>query len=121
MGVPFLCMPYFADQFINMSYIVDVWRVGLELEKVTRVEIKRKVEQLIRDESLVGKLHKLKEVTMETTSRNGSSFKNFEKFANAVAVGDICRNMHRSTPAARGPSSFTLHLQARTSSGDKHR
>ncbi|KAK9090788.1 hypothetical protein Sjap_023965 [Stephania japonica] len=32
---------------------------------------------------------------------------------------DVCRTMHRSTPVAM-PSSFPLHLQARTFSGDKH-
>ncbi|KAK9137390.1 hypothetical protein Sjap_007984 [Stephania japonica] len=37
-----------------------------------------------------------------------------------VVVGDVCWKMHRSTPAAMA-SSFTLHLQARTFSVDKHR
>ncbi|GKV08839.1 hypothetical protein SLEP1_g20415 [Rubroshorea leprosula] len=27
--VPFLCWPYFADQFLNQSYISDIWKVGL--------------------------------------------------------------------------------------------
>ncbi|GFY82942.1 hypothetical protein Acr_02g0011820 [Actinidia rufa] len=30
-GVPFLCWPYFGDQFLNQSYICDVWKVGLGL------------------------------------------------------------------------------------------
>ncbi|KAK9085375.1 hypothetical protein Sjap_025786 [Stephania japonica] len=37
-----------------------------------------------------------------------------------VMVGDVYRKMHRSTPVSRGPSSSALHLQACTSSGDKH-
>ena len=28
-GVPFLCWPYFVDQFANRSYICDIWRTGL--------------------------------------------------------------------------------------------
>ena len=30
-GTPVLCWPYFADQFVNESYICDVWRTGLRL------------------------------------------------------------------------------------------
>ncbi|KAK1352353.1 hypothetical protein POM88_053292 [Heracleum sosnowskyi] len=32
-GVPFLCWPYFADQFLNQTYICDVWKVGLRCDK----------------------------------------------------------------------------------------
>lgn len=52
-GVPFLCWPYFADQFSNESYICDVWKVGLKFNKqeesgiITREEIKNKVDQLL--------------------------------------------------------------------------
>ncbi|KAI3976746.1 hypothetical protein MKX01_008604 [Papaver californicum] len=31
--VPFICWPYFADQFLNQCYICDVWQVGLQLNK----------------------------------------------------------------------------------------
>ncbi|PRQ53395.1 putative hydroxycinnamate 4-beta-glucosyltransferase [Rosa chinensis] len=34
--VPFLCWacwPYIVDQFINESYICDVWKVGLRFDK----------------------------------------------------------------------------------------
>ncbi|KAJ0100630.1 hypothetical protein Patl1_21734 [Pistacia atlantica] len=44
-GLPFLCWPYFADQFIDESYICDVWKVGLRFKRdesgiITREEIK---------------------------------------------------------------------------------
>jgi UDP:flavonoid glycosyltransferase YjiC (YdhE family) len=53
-GVPFLCWPYFADQFLNETYICDVWKVGLKFDKnkcgiITREEIKNKVETVISD------------------------------------------------------------------------
>ncbi|CBI21224.3 unnamed protein product, partial [Vitis vinifera] len=28
-GVPFLCWPYFADQFLNKTYICDIWKLYL--------------------------------------------------------------------------------------------
>jgi hypothetical protein len=35
-GVPFLCWPYFADQFLNQSYICDLWGVGLRIRADAR-------------------------------------------------------------------------------------
>ncbi|XBH94806.1 hypothetical protein VPH35_085492 [Triticum aestivum] len=29
-GVPFLCWPYFADQFANQSYVCNVWGTGVK-------------------------------------------------------------------------------------------
>ncbi|MBA0577855.1 hypothetical protein Golob_025218 [Gossypium lobatum] len=55
-GVPFLCWPYFSDQFLNESYIYDIWKVGLKLERdergtIRKEEIRTKVEQLVGDEN----------------------------------------------------------------------
>ena len=36
MGVPMLCWPHFADQFLNQSYIVHVWKIGLSLLEENR-------------------------------------------------------------------------------------
>ncbi|XVF16737.1 hypothetical protein REPUB_Repub10bG0057900 [Reevesia pubescens] len=87
-GVPFLCWPYFADQFVNESYICDIWKVGLnfkrdEREIITKEEIKSKVEQLLNDESIKARTVKLKELVMNSVSEGGSSdmiFKNFIKW-----------------------------------------
>lgn len=53
-GIPFLCIPYFADQFINKTYICDVWKIGLgfELEEhgvISRLEVKMKIDEIMRD------------------------------------------------------------------------
>ncbi|PWA73290.1 UDP-glucuronosyl/UDP-glucosyltransferase [Artemisia annua] len=32
-GLPFLCWPYFADQFHNETYICDIWKTGLGFNK----------------------------------------------------------------------------------------
>ena len=57
-GIPFLCWPLAKDQFVNKSYICDVWKVGLGLDKaenglISKGEIRKKVEQLLGDEATI--------------------------------------------------------------------
>ncbi|KAF7129268.1 hypothetical protein RHSIM_Rhsim10G0043300 [Rhododendron simsii] len=80
-GIPFLCWPYFADQFFNQSYICDVWKVGLGFKKdeggiIRREEIKDKVEQLLANEALKSRALHLKEVTAKTVQEGGTSSNN---------------------------------------------
>ncbi|KAG9442373.1 hypothetical protein H6P81_018227 [Aristolochia fimbriata] len=54
-GVPFLCWPCLADQFLNENYICEIWKIGLELKAdekgiITREEIQRKIEELLCDD-----------------------------------------------------------------------
>ncbi|KAK6255925.1 UDP-glucuronosyl/UDP-glucosyltransferase - like 10 [Theobroma cacao] len=87
-GVPFLCWPYFADQFLNESYICDFWKVGLRFKRgergiITREEIKTKVEQLLGDEKTKGRALALKETVKRSVNEGGSSnriFKNFTEW-----------------------------------------
>ncbi|KAK7295443.1 hypothetical protein RJT34_18352 [Clitoria ternatea] len=84
-GVPFLCWPFFTDQFLDKAYICNVWKVGLGLDKdenglILRGEIKKKVEQLIRDEGIKARSLKLKERTMNNIVEGGPSSKNLQKF-----------------------------------------
>ncbi|VAI36901.1 unnamed protein product [Triticum turgidum subsp. durum] len=56
-GVPFLCWPYFADQFANQSYVCNVWGTGIKLCRdergvVTKEEIESKVARLLGDEGV---------------------------------------------------------------------
>ncbi|KAL2523039.1 UDP-glycosyltransferase 83A1 [Forsythia ovata] len=83
-GVPFLCWPYFADQFFNQTYICDHWEVGLGLDKdergiIRREEIKNKVEQLLIDEKYKERALNLQAKTM-TSATGGSSHKNLISF-----------------------------------------
>ncbi|GAY61346.1 hypothetical protein CUMW_209260, partial [Citrus unshiu] len=70
-GVPFLCWPYFAEQFLNESYICDVWKVGLKLDRnesgiFTREEIKNKVDQMFRDQNYKARALELKEKALSS-------------------------------------------------------
>ncbi|KAJ1421488.1 UDP-glucuronosyl/UDP-glucosyltransferase [Sesbania bispinosa] len=86
-GVPFLCWPFFSDQFLDKSYICDVWKIGLGLDKdenglVSRGEIKKKVEQLLGDEDIKAKSLEFKEMTINNIVEGGQSLKNLDKFIN---------------------------------------
>ena len=85
MGVPFLCWPYFADQFCNKNYICDVWKIGLALAQdgdgiVTRHEISRKIKTLLASDAIKANTLHIKEVARKSFDEGGSSFKNFKDF-----------------------------------------
>ncbi|XP_030940419.1 UDP-glycosyltransferase 83A1-like [Quercus lobata] len=89
MGVPFLCWPYFTDQFQNKSYICDVWKVGLGLNPdengiITRHEINTKIKTLLFDDGIKTSALKLKEMAKKSVTEGGSSFKNFESFIEKI-------------------------------------
>ncbi|KAK1380898.1 putative UDP-glucuronosyl/UDP-glucosyltransferase [Heracleum sosnowskyi] len=80
-GVPFLCWPYICDQFLNETYICDVWKVGLGFEKdetgiIRKAEVKNKVEQLLGDINFKSRAVDLKE-RIRNSVQDGRSFKNF--------------------------------------------
>nr|XP_011465689.1 PREDICTED: UDP-glycosyltransferase 83A1-like [Fragaria vesca subsp. vesca] len=85
MGVPFLCWPYFADQFYNRSCICNGYKVGLALSPdeygiVTRHEIRRKLDSLVADDGIRANALKLKEMALQSISEGGSSAKNLDNF-----------------------------------------
>ena len=89
MGMPFLCWPYYGDQFHNKSYLCDAWKIGLGLNPdengfVTRHEIKSKIETLLFDDGIKSNALKLKEMAKKSVSEGGSSFKNFKSFIEQI-------------------------------------
>lgn len=84
-GVPFLCWPYFCDQFFGRKYLCDELMVGLGFDSdekgmVSHEEIKRKVESLLNDENIKARSLKLKESIMKNIAEDGRSSKNFNMF-----------------------------------------
>ncbi|KAL2528687.1 UDP-glycosyltransferase 83A1 [Forsythia ovata] len=88
-GVPFLCWPYFSDQFHNQNYICDVWKIGLRLNPNknglrSRHEIMTKIEMLLSDYGIKANAVKLKEMALKSVSGYGSSSQNFETFIDSL-------------------------------------
>lgn len=84
-GVPFLCWPYFADQFYDRTYICDAWKVGLGFERdeqgrILRGEIKKKVEMLLGDDDIRKRSVKLKKIVIDNIAKGGVSSQNYRKF-----------------------------------------
>lgn len=83
-GVPFLCWPYFVDQFFNRMYVCDVWRVGLGLEHsedgvVTGEEVKKKLEAVLGDEGIKARAVELKEAAKWNVARASKNLDVFVK------------------------------------------
>ncbi|KAJ9147536.1 hypothetical protein P3X46_029686 [Hevea brasiliensis] len=84
-GILFLCWPYFADQFLNQSYICDIWKIGLgfdkdEIGRIMQGEIKNKVEQLLSNGEFKARALDLKKMVINSVNEGGSSYQNFKKF-----------------------------------------
>ncbi|KAJ9540651.1 hypothetical protein OSB04_027157 [Centaurea solstitialis] len=84
-GVPFMCWPYFADQFQNETYICDIWENGLALEKniggiITGEEIKSKVNKVLSDTRFKDNAVALKKKAVSSIRKGGSSEKNLSEF-----------------------------------------
>ncbi|KAF8005722.1 hypothetical protein BT93_K0109 [Corymbia citriodora subsp. variegata] len=80
-GVPLLCRPYFADQFLNRSFICDVWKVGLGVDGdknglITRNEVREKVLAVLGSDEIRANCLRVKEMARKSISEGGSSVKN---------------------------------------------
>ncbi|XP_038971693.1 UDP-glycosyltransferase 83A1-like [Phoenix dactylifera] len=88
-GVPFLCWPYFIDQFLNQTYICDVWKTGLSVDRddkgfVPREQIKEKVDQIFGNEEMKARALMWKDIANRCTQEGGSSYKNFKSFVDSM-------------------------------------
>jgi len=88
-AVPFLCWPYYADQFLNRNYITDVWRTGLAVSLdaggvVTKEELRSKVEQVIWDSEIRERARLFKDAARRSIGEGGASYENFQKFVDLL-------------------------------------
>ncbi|KAL2552212.1 Uncharacterized protein Fot_05831 [Forsythia ovata] len=108
-GIPFLCWPYFAHQFLNESYICEDWKVGLRFKKdengiIRHEEIKNKIEQILEDKGYKERALNLQNKTMDSV-RGGCSYKNFINFIEWI------KDEKKNPPLKLGESSRKLKKQ----------
>ncbi|TKV91278.1 hypothetical protein SEVIR_9G085100v4 [Setaria viridis] len=89
-GLPFLCWPYFADQYLDRNYVTDVWRTGLAVSPdadgiVTKEELRSKVEQVVGDAEIKERARVFKDAARRCISEGGSSCENFNRFVNLLS------------------------------------
>ncbi|KZV42770.1 hypothetical protein F511_07467 [Dorcoceras hygrometricum] len=83
-GVPFLCWPYFADQFLNQDYICDKWEIELRLDKdesgiIRSGEIENKIQLLLNGGIYKERALNLQARAMDSATQ-GISRNNFNNF-----------------------------------------
>ncbi|WZY96583.1 hypothetical protein YC2023_068912 [Brassica napus] len=77
-------------QFINKTYICNVWKIGLGFEQderriISRLEVKRKIDEIMRDNGEFKKRAiKIKEIVMKNVVKDGISYENLNKFVNWI-------------------------------------
>ncbi|KAJ4820186.1 hypothetical protein LUZ62_032752 [Rhynchospora pubera] len=88
-GVPFLCLPFFADQLAIRDHLCNEVKVGLSLLRnengvVTREEIKSKLVDLLQSEEIKVRAGRMKELAQISISPGGSSFQNSYSLVEAL-------------------------------------
>ncbi|KAI7756505.1 hypothetical protein M8C21_014494 [Ambrosia artemisiifolia] len=99
-GRPFLCWPYFADQFHNETYICDIWKTGLRMKEdeagiITRERIKSKVEQLLSDKTFKSNAMGIKEKVESSVKKGGLSHNNLTIFLDWIHGKDADNKDHQ--------------------------
>ncbi|GLJ59746.1 hypothetical protein SUGI_1521750 [Cryptomeria japonica] len=92
MGVPMLCWPHFGDQFINSTYVVHVWKVGLPLKLnndglIEKEEFRRAIERLVATEegrAIREEMKKWNSIARNTVKEGGLSSTNYNLFVKAM-------------------------------------
>lgn len=86
-GVPMICGPRFGDQMVNTRYIVNEWRVGLELERFDRVCIEFAIRKVLVGKEGKGIRERAIEMKQEIEvgiNKGGSSHKALNDLVNFI-------------------------------------
>ena len=87
-GVPMICAPGFADQYINSRYVSGEWGVGLRLdEELRREQVAAHVEQLMGGgEEMRRNAAEWKARAEAATSPGGSEYENLDRLVDELRL-----------------------------------
>lgn len=85
-GVPMICGPHFSDQMVNTRYLINEWKVGLELELLDRVCIEKAIKVLLGKEGkgMRERAMKMKQEIEVGINKGGSSHKALNDLVNFI-------------------------------------
>jgi hypothetical protein len=90
-GVPMICAPGFADQYINSRYVSGEWGIGLRLdEQLRRDQVAAHVEELMgggeKGEEMRRSAAEWKARAEAATAPGGSAYENLEKLVEELRL-----------------------------------
>ncbi|CAL4969992.1 unnamed protein product [Urochloa decumbens] len=84
-GVPMVCWPGFADQYVNCKYACEVWGVGVRLDAgVRREQVAMHVREAMGSEEMKASAAKWKAKAVLASCRGGSSYENLLSVVRAL-------------------------------------
>ncbi|XP_048544775.1 UDP-glycosyltransferase 85A7-like [Triticum urartu] len=90
-GVPMICAPGFADQYINSRYVCGEWGVGLRLdEQLRREQVVAHIEELMgggeKGEEMRRRAAEWKARAEAATAPGGSAYENLDKLVEELRL-----------------------------------
>ncbi|VAI84307.1 unnamed protein product [Triticum turgidum subsp. durum] len=90
-GVPMICAPGFADQYINSRYVCGEWGVGLRLdEQLRREQVVAHIEELMgggeKGEEMRRSAAEWKALAEAATAPGGSAYENLDKLVEELRL-----------------------------------
>jgi hypothetical protein len=84
-GVPMVCWPGFADQYINCKYACEVWGVGVRLgDEVRREQVAMRVREAMGSEEIKASAARWKAEALAASYPGGSSRENVLSMVRAL-------------------------------------
>ena len=84
-GVPMVCWPGFADQYVNCKYACEVWGVGVRLDaEVRREQVAAHVREAMGSGEIKASAARWKAEALAASCPGGSSYENLMSLVGAL-------------------------------------
>ncbi|KAF3451985.1 hypothetical protein FNV43_RR08081 [Rhamnella rubrinervis] len=86
-GVPMICWPCQAEQYVTSRYVSEVWKIGMDMKDVCDRNI---VEKMVNDvmgerrDEFVRAIDEIRRMAIECVGEEGSSYSNFDRLVEDI-------------------------------------